>query len=144
MISRIILENDQTSLINFIILRGTFHPLLSSAIMQLFKKPETLDFTGKIYKKAFVSVYHILSFARGVKISLWGKNWGKLWGMKTQQICVGKIRFDKYFCSSHNILNKGAGRIACTYPFRRYVLSYRITVQPLAGEWTVIFCAYYL
>lgn len=71
-------------IINFIILRGTFHPLLSSAIMQLFKKPETLDFTGKIYKKAFVSVYHILSFARGVKISLWGKNWGKLWGMKTQ------------------------------------------------------------
>lgn len=81
---RIIFGNDYSSLINFIILRGTFHPLLSSAIMQLFKKPETLDFTGKIYKKAFVSVYHILSFARGVKISLWGKNWGNLWGMKTQ------------------------------------------------------------
>ena len=46
------------------------------------KTPETLDFTGKIYKKAFVSVYHILSFARGVKISLWGKDWGKIWGMK--------------------------------------------------------------
>lgn len=41
--------------------------------------------------------------------------------------------------NAYNILNKGAGRIACTYPFRRYVLSYRITVQPLAGEWTVIF-----
>lgn len=40
--------------------------------------------------------------------------------------------------NAYNILNKGAGRIACTYPFRRYVLSYRITVQPLAGEWTVI------
>lgn len=51
--------------------------------MQLFKKPETLDFTEKIYKKAFVSVYHILSFARGVKISLWGKDWGKLWDMRT-------------------------------------------------------------
>ena len=73
----------QVYFINFIILRGTFHPLLSSAIMQLFKKPETLDFTEKIYKKAFVSVYHILSFARGVKISLWGKDWGKLWGMRT-------------------------------------------------------------
>ena len=81
---RIILGNDYSSLINFIILRGTFHPLLSSAIMQFFKKPETLDFTGKIYKKAFVSVYHILSFIHGVKIILWGKNWGKLWGMKTQ------------------------------------------------------------
>ena len=79
---RIIFGNDYNSLINFINLRGTFHPLLSSAIMQFFKKPETLDFTGKIYKKAFVSVYHILSFARGVKISLWGKNWGKLWGMR--------------------------------------------------------------
>ena len=44
---------------------------------------QTPDFTGKVYKKAFISVYHILSFARGVKISLWGKDWGKLWGMRT-------------------------------------------------------------
>ena len=43
---------------------------------------------------------------------------------------------------AYNILNKGAGRIACTYPLRRYVLSYKVTVQPLAGEWTVIFCAW--
>lgn len=32
-----------------------------------------------------------------------------------------------------------AGRIACICSLWRYVLSYEITVQPLAGEWTVIF-----
>jgi len=32
----------------------------------------------------------------------------------------------------YNTLNKGAGRIARTYPLRRYVLSYRVTVQPFS------------
>ena len=71
-------------LINFILLFHIFYLFLSCVIIYIFKIPESLDFTGKIYKKAFVSVYHILSFARGVKISLWGQNWGKQWGMKTQ------------------------------------------------------------
>jgi len=52
---------------------------------------------------------------------------------------VGRFLFDKEMHVTYNVLNKGAGRIACTYPLRRYVLSYKVTVQPLAGEWTVIF-----
>ena len=40
--------------------------------------------------------------------------------------------FDKNMCLLYNNFNKGAGRIARTYPFRRYVLSYRVTVQPFS------------
>ena len=55
-------------------------------------------------------IYHASLFVYRVKIILWGKDWGKLWGMRTIQISISKIRFDKYLSSSYNILNKGAGR----------------------------------
>ena len=45
------------------------------------KKPESLDFTEKIYKVGFIIALCWSLFVCGVNLVLWGKNWGKSWGI---------------------------------------------------------------
>ena len=46
------------------------------------KKPESLDFTEKIYKVGFIIALCWSLFVCGVNLVLWGKDWGKLWGIR--------------------------------------------------------------
>ena len=46
------------------------------------KKPGSLDFTEKIYKIGFIIAPHWSLFVCGVNFVLWGKDWGKLWGIR--------------------------------------------------------------
>ena len=44
--------------------------------------PESLYFTGKIYKICFIGIYIGLSLNIEIKMALWGKDWGKKWGIR--------------------------------------------------------------
>ena len=46
----------------------------------LLESQEALILLGKSIKLIFIKILLGLSFISGVKIILWGKNWGRMWG----------------------------------------------------------------
>ena len=79
--------------------------MLSSAIICCFKKPGSLDFTGEIYKIDFIKILLKLSFISGVKIILWGKNWGKMWATEYESLWCVTAKFRTLCEKNHAIID---------------------------------------